>query len=247
MADSQQNLIPVEIPDAPFPAPPPLWKHFTTNNLDTLTEKESQIDFDLSTLPYPLTILKPPPPPESAYTVFNTTYTNPPEPTLPLPTELLFNPTDLTRSGSSSSGRPHVRMLLLLLKSLNLNFLEFMTIMADDPAAWEGKMRDIGMILENIMAVINLLRPHQAKESVKAMLERRLTDGREELERCDEVRGRIEEFLRGLEEEGRREKEELERKGMTTNGVQTARERKRVEEVEKARQMWAMLEDLDTD
>lgn len=109
-------------------------------------------------------------------------------------------------------------------------------------------MRDIGMILENIMAVINLLRPHQARESVKAMLEKRLREGREEMEKCDEMKERIEEFLRGVEEDGKREKMEGENQnGVGMNGMQSATDKSKAEEVEKARRLWAMLDDLDAD
>lgn len=248
MAEPQQGLIPPEIPDAPFPSPPPLWKHFTTGNQEQLKERETQVDFEPAELPYSLAILRPPPTPSGAYTVFSTTYTNPPEPTLPQPSELLFDPADLTRSGPSANGRPHVRMLSLLLKSLNLNFLEFFTVMGDDPAQWEQKMKDIGMILENIMAVINLLRPHQARESVKALLEKRLSDGREEMERCDQMKAKIEEFLSKVEEDGRIEKVEMEtHHGLGINGVQSAAEKKKAEEFEKSRRLWAMLDDLDAD
>lgn len=248
MAEPQPGLIPPEIPDAPFPSPPPLWKHFTTGNLEQLKERETQVDFEPRELPYSLAVLRPPPTPLGAYTVFNTTYTKPPEPTLPQQSELLFDPADLTRSGPSTNGRPHVSMLLLLLKSLNLNFLEFMTVMGDDPANWEQKTRDIGMILENVMAVINLLRPHQARESVKALLEKRLADGREEIERCDQMKVKIEAFLSKVEEDGRVEKVEEETvNGSRMNGVQSAAEKKKTEEFEKSRKLWAMLDDLDAD
>lgn len=248
MAEQQQGLLPPEIPDAPFPSPPPLWKHFTTSNQEQLKEKETQVDFEPTELHYSLAILRPPPTPSGAYTVFSTTYTNPPEPTLPQPSELLFDPADLTRSGSSANGRPHVRMLSLLLKSLNLNFLEFFTVMGDDPVSWEQKMKDIGMILENVMAVINLLRPHQARESVKALLEKRLSDGREEMERCDQMKEKIEEFLRKVEEDGKVEKMETETaNGLGVNGMQSPAEKRKAEEFEKSKRLWAMLDDLDAD
>lgn len=206
------------------------------------------MDFEPIELTYSLAILRPPPTPSGAYTVFSTTYTNPPEPTLPQPSELLFDPVDLTRSGSSANGRPHVRMLSLLLKSLNLNFLEFFTVMGDDPVSWEQKMKDIGMILENVMAVINLLRPHQARESVKALLEKRLSDGREEMERCDQMKEKIEEFLRKVEEDGKVEKMERETaNGLGVNVMQSAVDKKKAEEFEKSRRLWAMLDDLDAD
>lgn len=262
MANPQQGLIPPDVPDAPFPAPPPFWKHFTSNNLEQLKGREADENFDAQELPYALAVLRPPPPPPAAYSVFNTTYTNPPEPTLPQPSELLFDPADLTRAGPSSNGRPHVHMLLLLLKSLLLNFLEFMTVMADDPVTWDAKMRDIGTILENFMAVINLLRPHQARESVKALLEKRLADSREEMRRCDEMKVKIEEFLQKVEEDGRFEKAERaeERAAGYTNGVNgnaalsadSKRRKKKeeeavAEEIQKSRMIWEILDHLDAD
>lgn len=120
--------------------------------------------------------------------------------------------------------------------------------MADDPAAWEVKMRDIGMILENIMAVINLLRPHQARESVKTMLEKRLRESREEMEKCDAMKGRIDEFLNAVEDEGRRDKAESTTQIWTAmNGLQSVSEKRKAEETERARRLWAMLDDLDAD
>jgi mediator of RNA polymerase II transcription subunit 7 len=66
MADHQQQQ---QIPNAPFPAPPPFWKHFTSSNLSRLKAlKESNPNPQDITLE--LTYLEPPRPPAEAYTVF---------------------------------------------------------------------------------------------------------------------------------------------------------------------------------
>lgn len=64
MADQQQ-----QIPNAPFPAPPPFWKHFTSENLSRLKAlKESNTKAEDS--PLELTYLEPPTPPSESYTIF---------------------------------------------------------------------------------------------------------------------------------------------------------------------------------
>ncbi|KAF7508662.1 hypothetical protein GJ744_009054 [Endocarpon pusillum] len=64
MANQQQ-----QIPNAPFPAPPPFWKHFTTENLSRLKAlKESNTQPE--DIPLELSYLEPPTPPSENYTIF---------------------------------------------------------------------------------------------------------------------------------------------------------------------------------
>ena len=58
-----------QIPNAPFPAPPPFWKHFTSENLSRLQAlKETTAESEDK--PLELTYLEPPPPPTDTYTTF---------------------------------------------------------------------------------------------------------------------------------------------------------------------------------
>ena len=54
-----------QLPAAPFPAPPPFWKHFTKANIDKLAEIDASADTQDSDqkLPLGLLYLRPPPPP----------------------------------------------------------------------------------------------------------------------------------------------------------------------------------------
>ena len=241
---------------APYPPPPPFWKHFTTSNLNQLKDRESQPTFDPSepsSLPYELRVLRPPPPPKHAdsYTTFQHHHAIPPAPTLPPEhEELLFDPASLT--SATGTARPHAKLLWQLIKSLNLNFLELYTVMADNPADWDEKMRDIGMLLENINAVLNLLRPHQAREGVKTMLLNRLEAGKEEMERCDQMKYDVELFLRKVEEDGKMASNPAAEVELTSSinainaghkGVQTGTNT----EVDAARKNWDILEQLDGD
>jgi len=118
--------------------------------------------------------------------------------------------------------------------------------MADNPADWEEKMHDIGMLLENINAVLNLLRPHQAREGVKTMLLNRLEEAREEMERCDEMKREVEKFLRRVEGDGNVENE-APRAGHATDGVHKKGPPDSEAHTEQARSKWTMLDGLEGD
>ena len=68
MADQQRAL-----PNAPFPAPPPFWKHFTQENIAKLKAIEDSTEGSehlKAALPLELKYLRPPTPPAEYYTVF---------------------------------------------------------------------------------------------------------------------------------------------------------------------------------
>lgn len=180
-----------QLPEAPFPAPPPFWKHFTVANEEQLKKLESLDDPVRPKLPLHLTYLRPPPaPPSSAehYTVFGQSQVIDPTKPSSLPRDqLLFNP-----DGSTLN---HAVLLSGLTKSLLLNFLELTSILSLDPTKHEEKMEDIRQLVLNIHVVINMYRPHQARESVKEMLERILEDGQREMDECDRLKQRVEDFL----------------------------------------------------
>jgi len=238
---------------APYPPPPPFWKHFTTTNLDRLKDAGSQPEFEASdahssSLLYELRVLQPPPPPKHAdsYSAFQHHHAIPPVPTLPPEhEELVFDPTTLT--SATGTARPHAKLLWQLVKSLNLNFLELYTIMADNPTDWPEKMGDIGMLLENINAVLNLLRPHQAREGVKTMLLNRLEAGKEEMVRCDEMKIEVERFLTGVEEDGKMRASALINGVSGVNGTNPPAPTESLGSVGIARRRWDMLADLDGD
>ena len=264
------------VPFAVFPAPPPFWRNFTTYNLDRLQELEAQSQSqaqdgaeDTATtvpdLPYTLLTLRPPPPPgpdTPSYTLFKKIHYLPPRPTTPIneaETEHLparqvslfdFN-TFLQQS--TGSARPHVRRLWQLTKSLNLNFLELITVMGDCPEDGGEKVQDIDILLQNVHGIINCLRPHQAREGVKSMLLDMLEKGREEIERMDRAKGEIEEFLRNVEEEGKVDTTAEGRKDAIhdgingVNGVHARHNEQKTLEVEKARAQWELLNSLDAD
>ncbi|OAP65252.1 hypothetical protein AYL99_01224 [Fonsecaea erecta] len=190
MAESEQDQ---QLPEAPFPAPPPFWRHFTVANEEELRkiESSSSADEPKPKLPLHLAYLRPPPPPPPSaeyYTTFGQKQVTDPTKPSSLPTEqLLFNPDDPNLN--------HAVLLSRLTKSLLLNFLELTSILSLDPTKHEEKMEDIRQLLLNIHVVINIYRPHQARESVKEMLQGMLEDGQREIDECDKLKQRIDDFL----------------------------------------------------
>ena len=185
---------------APFPPPPPFWKKFTVENVKKLAKLEESESVDAPSLPYDLVVLQPPPVPKGAetYTTFNYVHTMVPQPTLaPEHEELLFDRDELLKA--TGTARPHAKLLWQLTKSLNLNLLELFTIMADNPVDGPVKINDIGMLMENVNSILNLLRPHQAREQLKTSLLNQLDEGQEELDRCNDMKRKVEEFLLRVE------------------------------------------------
>lgn len=187
MADSEQ---PIQLPEAPFPAPPPFWKHFTLANEEKLKQIDQSENADAK-LPLPLAYLRPPPPPASSaetYTTFGQNQVIDPSQLSSLPLDqLFFDPND--------PNLDHAFLLRKLNKSILLNFLELTSTLALDPLEHAGKMDDIRRLFLNVHVVINMYRPHQARESTKDLLQEILEDGQREIDECEAIKGRIQSFL----------------------------------------------------
>ena len=226
---------PQSVPEAPFPAPPPFWRHFTIANEQELKKIEASDDEQSKQkLPLPLAYLRPPPLPSSTaehYTTFGQQQVIDPTKPSSLPTEqLLFNP--------DSPNLNHAVLLSKLTKSLLLNFLELTSVLSLDPTKHEEKMEDIRQLLLNIHVVINIYRPHQARESVKEMLEGILEDGQREIDECDKLKQRVEEFLESVGKVGDTDVEHAPREDPPMD--QTSHD----EMMEKQRKLWTMINDM---
>lgn len=229
---------PLNFLKAPFPAPPPFWKHFTTENLTRLAEhpEPSKTDDPAPKLPFDLAVLRPPPAPSAGeYRAFDSPNQVHPRADPPPQEILLFDPTD-------PRFNPAV-MLTKLTKSLMLNFLELTTIVTEDPSERTEKIQAIRRLVINVHAVINMYRPHQARESVKEMLEGMLEDGEREMEECERVKGRVAEFL--AEVEGLKKARD-EGGGGATNGVHGVKEGvdENNEQVQEARRLWRLVHEI---
>lgn len=233
MADQDQAQ--QQLPEAPFPAPPPFWRHFTKANEDKLKEIEVK-EGDRPKLPIPLAYLRPPPPPPDSaefYTTFGQNQVIDPTKPSSLPRDqLLFNPDDPDLN--------HAVLLSKLTKSLLLNFLEMTSVLSLDPTKYEEKVGDIRQLVLNIHVVINMYRPHQARESVKEMLEGFLEDGQREMEECDRLKSRAEELLDdiGKLDSSTTTSTSAQQNGSSTNGTSHAGK------MEEQRRTWQMIHEI---
>ncbi|KAI6091438.1 MED7-domain-containing protein [Hypoxylon rubiginosum] len=192
-----------------WPSPPPFWRSFTIDNLARINElrkqqaneegveDDSKIRFhglsrDLRNLQPPLE------PADGAWKVFGDTYRL--EDELPRLEDMqirrLFpNPEDRDRDGKHFD-----RALILkkLAKSLLLNFLELMGLLAINPGAAEGKVNDIRDMLINFHHLINEYRPHQARESLISMMQAQLDRTRAETNAIRDAKDKAERIMEGL-------------------------------------------------
>jgi mediator of RNA polymerase II transcription subunit 7 len=133
----------------------------------------------------------------------------------------------------------HPTYLLLILRSLHLNFGELQTILSQNPSLKDQKLEDIKNLFQNAHWLINMYRPHQARESLIAMVEGMVEDGRREMEKCERMKERVEEVLEGLEKRGREtsgnEYEE---------NAESASTPKEPHQDEYARRLWSMMADI---
>lgn len=72
------------------------------------------------------------------------------------------------------------------------------------PEQFESKVQDLRNLFINAHHLLNLYRPHQARESLIMMMEEQLNHSREEIKQMDKVKADIENVLEQLQAEGRR-------------------------------------------
>lgn len=226
---------PLQLPEAPFPAPPPFWRHFTVANEEQLKKRESTEQPDAK-LPIPLVYLRPPPPPpitSEHYTTFGRKQViDPTKPSsLPLD-ELLFDP--------DQPKLDHAFLLKKLTSSLLLNFLELSTILSLNPTQYQDKLDDFRQLFLNVHVVINMYRPHQARESAKDLLESRLEEGQREIDECDNLKLKIQTFL---DEVGQLQNKTPAVDGLNGNALSSNQEVKD-DKMEEQRRLWKMVQEM---
>jgi mediator of RNA polymerase II transcription subunit 7 len=109
-----------------------------------------------------------------------------------------------------------------------------------DPSAAMPKLEDIKRLFLNAHHLINMYRPHQARETLIMMMEEQLEEGRREIEECERVKEKVEQSLMEIEELGKNI--QTERRGI--NGVGGDSNAKESEEAQK---LWQMIYELDND
>ena len=76
--------------------------------------------------------------------------------------------------------------------------------MSVSPEQFESKVEDLRNLFINAHHLLNLYRPHQARESLIMMMEEQLNHSREEMRQMDKVKAEVESVLEQLQAEGSR-------------------------------------------
>lgn len=209
-----------------FAPPPPLWKHFNADNIKRLEKikkeaskgedgklqpkKWTPAELRSLDLPPELHYLVPPEIPTTGhYSVFGELQNL----STALPSlkeqgiEQLYPSSPTEEAGRESPSKPsqplnHAYYLLKISKSLLLNFLEFVGILSVAPEQFESKVEDLRNLFINAHHLLNLYRPHQARESLIMMMEEQLDRTREEIREMDKAKAEIESTLEQLKTEG---------------------------------------------
>ncbi|ODM17279.1 Mediator of RNA polymerase II transcription subunit 7 [Aspergillus cristatus] len=209
-----------------FAPPPPLWKHFNTDNIKRLEEikkeaskgengkiqakKWTPTELRALDLPPELRYLVPPEIPTTGhYSVFGELQNL----STALPSlkeqgiEQLYPSSPTEEAAPELPSKPsqpfnHAYYLLKISKSLLLNFLEFVGILSVAPEQFQSKVEDLRNLFINAHHLLNLYRPHQARESLIMMMEEQLDRTREEIREMDKVKAEIEATLEQLKAEG---------------------------------------------
>ncbi|PSK54835.1 Mediator of RNA polymerase II transcription subunit 7 [Elsinoe australis] len=231
---------------APFPNPPPYYKHFTKENLARLSEiQKSQLTakgetggtLDKSAMPEELRCLVPPEPPaDGKYKSFGVQH------------DLKQPDISLAAAGitqiypSSPSSTDPTPKLIALSRAILLNFLELVGIISNNPEEAAEKIEDLQTLFYNAHDLINQYRPHQARESLILMMEEQLERSRNEIAAVKEGREKLGDMLKSIEEVGQVQEKELEASTGTTNGERTESDTETKERRQAQKAMWDALD-----
>ncbi|KAJ4223520.1 Mediator of RNA polymerase II transcription subunit 7 [Fusarium solani] len=173
-----------------FPNPPPFWKDFTPEKLSRiealrtahLGQHEGEpLTVRVPDVPEDLINLQPPAEPaDGRWRVFGDQYML--DDKLPtLEEQGIINLPSTTPSDSKDVKHfDRAFELKRLAKSLLLNFLELTGTLAQNPEQAEAKVQDLRTLFINFHHILNEYRPHQARESVIALMQEHLDRTRTE-------------------------------------------------------------------
>lgn len=189
--------------DTSYPVPPDYFSRFTDENLARLEEADEK-DGDLKFLIPPS-----PPPANDTYSAFGRTW----QVNDRLPTLAEQNIPQLYPEG------PIDRMVEL--KKLNhmimFEFLDLVDVLIKEPSQFASRADRIRDIFVNIHHLINEYRGHQAKETLKLIMEQRIeskrTATKDTLAKCEELKQKIDELKQRSASEPEVQLENKEAKG----------------------------------
>lgn len=193
---------------ATVPPPPAHYKYFTDDNLQRL--KELKEENPETALPFPLSVLVPPEPPQPAP---ETADTDAPPTTYrsfgnvwQIDNALLslkdLNIQQLYKDDSSPDSPEHAKARVVELKKLSstllIKFLELTGVMSINPELFPAKVDDIRVILINLHHLLNEYRPHQSRESLLMLIEDQIAQKRAEITSLRDSNAKIRDQIASL-------------------------------------------------
>eukprot|EP01134_Creolimax_fragrantissima_P003433 CFRG3433T1 len=147
---------------AQYLPPPPYYKKYTNTAVDSGT------------------VPKPPPIPEKTYTTFGVEKEATGMVTLPWKQSLLLEmephylqlyPNKDDDSNPRAKDFDHRAELKKLNRSIVLNYMQLLNVLTTDPSHYMTVFNQLAGLFHNMHALINDCRPHQARETIRAMME----------------------------------------------------------------------------
>ncbi|KAI8973350.1 mediator complex, subunit Med7 [Mycotypha africana] len=164
-----------------WPDPPNYYKRYTNENLKLLKQAKKTGHFPEDPLPpphpslseFPIKSLEPPLPPTDEYTVFDQKWQI--ENKLPTLDELGVN-----QLYSKEESIDRVQELKKLNRSLIVQFLELLDVLVKNPEEFGKHIENISTIFINMHHILNAYRPHQARETLRLLMEHQLAKKRQQ-------------------------------------------------------------------
>ncbi|KAI8889530.1 MED7-domain-containing protein [Backusella circina FSU 941] len=159
-----------------WPDPPNYYKRYTDENLALKkSNKEQQED-----LGFMLASLEPPAPPTDAYNVFDQNWQVKDHlPTLKdLGVRQLFPDSPIDR----------ISELKRLNRTLIVQFLELLEVLVERPEEFGKNIENISTIFINMHHILNAYRPHQARETLRLLMENQLARKKQQTEELKRVK-----------------------------------------------------------
>ncbi|KAI8368592.1 mediator complex, subunit Med7 [Choanephora cucurbitarum] len=155
-----------------WPDPPTYYKRYTTENLELLKQAQKTDDYE-STLDFPLKQLEPPLPPTDDYSVFDQKWQI--QDRLPTLEEL-----QVKQLYPENQDIDRVKELKKLNRSLITQFLQLLDVLVEKPEEFGKHIENISHLFINMHHILNAYRPHQARETLRLLMENQLTKKRQQ-------------------------------------------------------------------
>lgn len=116
----------------------------------------------------------------------------------PSSTDPSADPSADSKDESLSPRQDHAQLVIHVIRSILLNFLELVDILSQDPQVGADKIDDLQTLFFNAHHLLNEYRPHQARETLILMMEDHISSMRADIEELNTTETKVNDMLGGL-------------------------------------------------